>query len=69
MVVECIKGFQLDGDLLPVMQGEKFKVIDDGFGMVFESLEGFSMNPGMEFCFDDSILVNNFKLLGKDNFY
>jgi len=65
MIIECIKGFQthtLDGGFLPIMQGEGFKLTDRG-EMIFESVEGATMNPGMEFQFTDELLANNFKLI------
>ena len=62
MMIECIKGFQLDGGSLPIMQGEGFKLTDRD-EMVFESVDGASMNPGMEFQFTNEMLVNNFKLI------
>jgi len=62
MVIECIKGFQLDGGSLPIMQGEEFSLTDRN-EMIFESVDGVSMNPGMEFQFTDELLANNFKLL------
>jgi signal peptidase I len=34
--------------------------------MIFESVDGASMNPGMEFQFSDELLVNNFKLIVGD---
>ena len=62
MMIECIKGFQLDGGSLPIMQGEGFKLTDRD-EMIFESVDGASMNPGMEFQFTNEMLVNNFKLI------
>ena len=62
MIIECIKGFQLDSGSLPIMQGEAFKLTDRD-EMIFESVDGASMNPGMEFQFTDELLVNNFKLI------
>ena len=62
MMIECIKGFQLDGGSLPIMQGEGFKLTDRD-EMIFESVDGASMNPGMEFQFTNEILANNFKLI------
>ena len=62
MIIECIKGFQLDGGSLPIMQGKAFKLTDRD-EMIFESVDGASMNPGMEFQFTDELLVNNFKLI------
>ena len=62
MIIECIKGIQLDGGSLPIMQGEAFKLTDRD-EMIFESVDGASMNPGMEFQFTDELLVNNFKLI------
>ena len=61
-MIECIKGFQLDGGSLPIMQGEGFKLTDRD-EMIFESVDGASMNPGMEFQFTNELLVNNFKLI------
>ena len=62
MMIECIKGFQLDGGSLPIMQGEAFKLTDRD-EMIFESVDGASMNPGMEFQFTNELLANNFKLI------
>ena len=62
MIIECIKGFQLDGGSLPIMKGEAFKLTDRD-EMIFESVDGASMNPGMEFQFTDELLANNFKLV------
>ena len=62
MIIECIKGFQLDGGSLPIMQGEGFKLTDRD-EMIFESVDGASMNPGMEFQFTNELLTNNFKLV------
>jgi len=62
MLIECIKGIQLDGGSLPIMQGEAFKLTDRD-EMIFESVDGASMNPGMEFQFTDKLLANNFKLI------
>ena len=62
MMIECIKGFQLDGGSLPIMQGEGFKLTDRD-EIIFESVDGASMNPGMEFQFTNEMLVNNFKLI------
>jgi len=44
------------------MQGEGFKLTDRG-EMIFESVEGATMNPGKEFQFTDELLANNFKLI------
>ena len=65
MIIECIKGFQLGGGILPIMQGEAFKLIDRD-EMIFESIDGASMNPGMELSFENEMLVNNFKLIVGD---
>ena len=62
MLIECIKGIQLDGGSLPIMQGEAFKLTDRD-EMIFESVDGASMNPGMEFQFTNEQLANNFKLI------
>ena len=62
MLIKCIKGIQLDGGLLPIMQGEVFELTDRD-EMIFEAVEGASMNPGMEFQFTNEMLVNNFKLI------
>ena len=62
MVIECIKGFQLGGSYLLIMQGEAFRLTDRD-EMIFESVDGASMNPGMEFQFTDELLANNFKLI------
>ena len=62
MIIECIKGFQLDGGSLPIMQGEAFKLTDRD-EMIFESVNGASMNPGMEFQFTNELLANNFELI------
>ena len=62
MIIECIKGFQLDGGSLPIMQGEGFKLTDRD-EMIFESVDGASMNPGMEFQFTNELLADNFKLI------
>lgn len=62
MIIECIKGIQLDGGSLPIMQGEAFKLTDRD-DMIFESVDGASMNPGMEFQFTNEQLANNFKLI------
>jgi hypothetical protein len=62
MIIGCIKGFLLDGGSLPIMQGEEFKLIDRD-EMIFESVDGVSMNPGMEFQFTNELLANNFRLL------
>ena len=65
MLIKCIKGIQLDGGLLPIMQGEVFELTDRD-KMIFEAVEGASMNPGMEFQFTNKMLVNNFKLIVGD---
>ena len=62
MLIKCIKGIQLDGGSLPIMQGEVFKLTDRD-EMIFEAVDGASMNPGMEFQFTNEMLVNNFKLI------
>ncbi len=62
MIIKCIKGFQLDGGSLPIMQGELFKLTDRD-EMIFESVDGASMDPGMEFQFTNELLANNFKLI------
>jgi len=62
MLVKCIKGIQLDGGSLPIMQGEVFELTDRD-EMIFEAVDGASMNPGMEFQFTNEMLVNNFKLI------
>jgi len=62
MIIECIKGIQLDGGSLPIMQGESFKLTDRD-EMIFESIDGASMNPGMEFQFANEQLANNFMLV------
>ena len=62
MIIECIKGIQLDGGSLTIMQGEAFKLTDRD-DMIFESVDGASMNPGMEFHFTNEQLSNNFKLV------
>ena len=62
MMIECIKGFQLDGGSLPIMKGEAFELTDRD-EMIFESVNGASMNPGMEFQFTNELLANNFKLV------
>jgi len=62
MIIECIKGIQLDGGSLPILQGEGFELTDRD-EMIFESVDGASMNPGMEFQFTNEQLANNFKLL------
>jgi hypothetical protein len=62
MLIKCIKGIQLDGGSLPIMQGEVFELTDRD-EMIFEAVDGASMNPGMEFQFTNEMLVNNFKLI------
>ena len=63
MIIECIKGFSLQfAGSLPIMQGEAFKLTDRD-EMIFESVVGESMNPGLEFKFTDELLANNFKLV------
>jgi hypothetical protein len=62
MIIECIKGIQLDGGSLPIMQGEAFKLTDRD-EMIFESVDGASMNPGMEFQFTNEQLANNFEFI------
>ena len=53
--IECIKGFRLDGGSLPIMRGEVFQLSEDsGIGeIVFEAMEGASLNPGMEIEFTE----------------
>ena len=66
MIIQCIKGFQLDGGSFPIMQGEQFELTDRTDyvdGMIFESVDGASMNPGLEFQFTEELLANNFKLI------
>jgi hypothetical protein len=65
LTIECIKGFRLDGGSLPIMKGEIFKLSEDsGIGeMVFEAMEGASLNPGMEIEFTNDQLCNNFQLI------
>ena len=66
MKIECIKGLFLDGGSLPVMQGEVFKLSmdSDWDEMIFEAVEGGSLNPGMEFEFTNKQLCENFKFIG-----
>ena len=63
--IECIKGFCLDGGSLPIMQGEVFELSknSDECEMLFEAMEGASLNPGMEIEFTNEQLENNFKLV------
>tara|TARA_B110000285_G_scaffold36423_1_gene39370 strand:- start:751 stop:957 length:207 start_codon:yes stop_codon:yes gene_type:complete len=62
MVIECIKGIELEGGSLPIMQGEGFKLTDRD-EMIFTAIEGASMNPGMEMQFSNKQLINNFKFI------
>jgi hypothetical protein len=62
MTIECIKGIRLDGGSLPIIKGEAFKLTDRD-EMIFESIDGASMNPGMEFQFTNEQLCNYFKLV------
>tara|TARA_B110000977_G_scaffold114599_1_gene148209 strand:+ start:199 stop:393 length:195 start_codon:yes stop_codon:yes gene_type:complete len=62
MTIECIKGIRLDGGSLPIIKGEAFKLTDRD-EMIFESIDGASMNPGMEFQFTNEHLCNYFKLV------
>ena len=62
MTIECIKGIRLDGGSLPIIKGEAFKLTDRD-EMIFESIDGASMNPGMEFHFTNEHLCNCFKLV------
>ena len=62
MVIECIKGIELEGGCLPIMQGEGFKLTDRD-EMIFTAIEGASMNPGMEMQFSNKQLINNFKII------
>ena len=70
--IECIKGFCLDGGSLPIMQGEVFELSknSDECEMLFEAMEGASLNPGMEIEFTNEQLENNFKLVvGRQNYF
>jgi plastocyanin len=64
LIIECIKGFRLDGGSLPIMKGEIFKLSEEsGIGeMVFEA-SATSLNPGMEIEFTNDQLCNNFQLI------
>jgi len=62
MYFECIKSFQLDGGSFPIMEGEKFRLVDKD-ELLFESIEGFSINPKREFYFTNKQLADNFKFL------
>jgi len=66
MKIECIKGFMLSCGSLPIMQGEVFKLcLDcDLDEMIFEAVDGGSLNPGMEFEFTPNQLCENFKFIG-----
>ena len=61
MTIECTKGIDL-GDGLNIMKGEVFKLTNRD-EMIFEAVEGASMNPGMEMQFTSEILVDYFKLI------
>ena len=62
--IECIKGF-IVGGTFPIMQGEVFQFSKDAQPdeMLFEAIEGASLNPGMEMEFTPEQLCNNFKLV------
>ena len=60
--IRCIKSFHLDGDSIPVMKGEMFKLIDHD-NMDFEGIEGKSMNPGMVIYFCSKQLLNCFEFV------
>ena len=64
LIIECIKGFRLDGGSLPIMKGERFKLSEEsGIGeMIFEA-SATSLNPGMEIEFTNDQLCNNFQLI------
>ena len=64
LVIECIKGFKLDGGSFPIMKGERFKLSEEsGIGeMIFEA-SAASFNPGMEIEFTNDQLCDNFQLI------
>ena len=62
MKIECIKGIYLDEETLPIMQGEVFVLVDSA-DMTFEAMEGHCINPGMEVCFTNKQLAENFKFI------
>jgi len=62
MIIKCIKGIQLDGGSVPIMRGEEFALVNRD-EMIFEAVDGASMNPGMEMQFEDDQLVNNFEMI------
>ena len=62
MTIECIKSFCLDGGSSPILQGERFRLVDNTPNeYVFEGVKGFSLAPEMEISFTNDILVKHFK--------
>ena len=67
MKIECIKGLLFDCNSILIMQGEVFKLSmnsDCDEIMLFEAVEGGSLNPGMELEFTNEELCENFKFIG-----
>ena len=62
MTIECIKGFVIgeEDNSFAIMQGELFKLVEED---VYVALKAFSRNPGMEVCFTEKQLAENFKVL------
>ena len=62
MTIKCIKGFLVgdEGNSFAIMQGELFKLVEED---LYVALKGDSRNPGMEVCFTEKQLAENFKLL------
>jgi hypothetical protein len=64
LIIECIKGFRLDGGSLPIMKGEIFKLSEEsGVGELIFEASATSLNPGMEIEFTNDQLCNNFQLI------
>jgi hypothetical protein len=61
MKIECIKGFQIDGGSMGIMQGEVFQLVDADSN-TFEGVVGMSRQPGMEIDFYEEQLINYFKI-------
>ena len=62
MTIECIKGFVIgeEDNSFAIMQGELFKLVEED---VYVALKEDSRNPGMEVCFTEKQLAENFKVL------
>jgi len=63
MYIECKKGWFADGGSnLPIMEGERFKGVNQDGEITWTSMEG-NLNPGMEFQFVGRQLLEFFKII------